>query len=95
MPTHHRLPTHRSPNSSLRQKLLLTLWQPELSQEFGAALLPLCPDGLVPRTPNHAMPRSWQVLHCPGVAVTEVWYLDPENVVVDLWQTSHDCEPGM
>jgi hypothetical protein len=30
------------------------------------------------------MPRSWQVLHCPGVATTELWYLDPEKAVVDL-----------
>jgi hypothetical protein len=35
------------------------------------------------------------VLHCPGVATTELWYLDPEKAVVDRWQVSQAMAIGM
>lgn len=63
---------------------VVVLWQPELSQEFGAPLLPLWPEGLVTIPPTQLMPRSWQVLQLPAVT-TPLWIiLVPLKVVVDL-----------
>jgi hypothetical protein len=48
------------PSSDITAYLLKVevLWQPELSQEFGAALEPLWPLGLVTIPPSQFMPRS-------------------------------------
>ena len=74
---------------------VLVLWQPDLSQEFGAPLLPLWPDGLVTIPPTQFMPRSRQVLQL-SVATTPLWtILVPLKVVVDLWHVSQPTAIGM